>query len=126
MWLGQSALERIRELEASLKDSVPGDVYRASLARIAELERRVDWQSDMLLRRGGSMPVPELKSEGVEPPPPEPPAFTETRMAQAEAVVEYGRAHDLGRQQIEEALRVSVPGITEEAITEAVNRGRVM
>lgn len=125
MWLGQSALERIRELELALKESVSRDVYERSLARIAELERRNDWAMDMLLRRGGSLPVPELKPEGASPPQPEPPAFTETQMAQAEAVVEEGRRLDMGRQEIENALRVSVPGITEDAIAQAIS-GRVM
>jgi hypothetical protein len=125
MWLSQSALDRIRELELALRESVSRDVYERSLARIAELERRNDWAMSMLLRRAGSLPVPDVPTEAALPPQTDVPAFTETQMAQAEAVVEYAREHDLGRQETEQALRTSIPGITEEAIAQAI-AGRVM
>jgi hypothetical protein len=125
MWMSQSAIERIRELEALLRDSVPGEVYKASLARIAELERRVDWQSDVILLKAGRQPLPPEKSQGAPEAQAEVPAITETQLAQAEAVVEEARRLDMGRQETEQALRTSIPGITEEAIAAAIS-GRVM
>ena len=105
---------RVDKLEAML------EVERAENRRV---ERH--W-GDMILRRGGSLPVPAAVSEAAPPPRPEPPVLTETQMAQAEAVVEYGRAQGFGRQQIEDAVRVSVPGITNEAIAAAISQGSVM
>lgn len=136
MWLSRSALERIRELELALRDSVPGDVYRASLARTAEVEGRLDeerkeharqvrWFSSMLLRRAGSMalpPTPEEKAEAVKNEPP--PVPSDTAIAQAEAIFAEGKRVDAGHEQILEALR-AVPGMTEEAVA-AVMSGRVM
>jgi len=42
----------------------------ASATRISELERRVDWQADMLLRRAQTFPVPPKEEENKVPTPP--------------------------------------------------------
>ena len=123
MWVSQSALERIRELELALRESVSREVYEASLARIAELERRNDWAMDMLLRRGQSYPVPPLQPEGPQPEP-EPPAPSDTALAQAEAIVAEGKRLKMGREEIEQAITLQT-GLTGQDLA-AVMSGRVM
>jgi hypothetical protein len=136
MWLSPAAVTRIRELELALRESVPREVYQASLARIAELERReaatlaeharqLRWYGSMLLRRAGSMalpPTPEEKAEAQQHV--EPPAVSETQIAQAEAIVEEGYRVNASREEIEKAVRESVPGITEDVIAEALRRDK--
>jgi hypothetical protein len=66
-FIPQAALDRIRELEQQLAaERVMYETWRAAVearhqSRVTALERRVDWQSDMLLRRGESFPLPVLK-----------------------------------------------------------------
>lgn len=118
MWLSESTLQRIRELEQRLMDSVPRAVYDVSLARIAELERRVDWQSDMLLRRGQTLPLPPVRGEEK---PPEPPARlpSDTDIAKAEAIRQAGQAMNKSKQEIGEAIRQQL-GWTEEDLARAI------
>lgn len=122
MWLSQSALDRIRELELALRDSVPGDVYERSLARIADLERRVDWQSDMLLRRGQTYPLPAVKAEGEKPAQVQP-AIPETAIWQAEAIRQAGKEANASQEEIETAIREQT-GYSARELAEAA--GRVM
>jgi len=166
MWLSQSALDRIRELELALKESVSREVYQASLARIAELERQttdlhvlyqaeresvesrllgriaeveerldaqraeharqVRWLVSMRLRRAGSLPLPatpEEKAEAKQDEKPLPPS--DVSLGQIEAIVVEGKRLGMGREQIEQAVRDAVPGVTEETIAAALS-GRVM
>lgn len=92
MWLSEKAIERIRDLEGQLRDSVARVVYDAALARIdvereaaktreaalvlriAALEqhntderlehaRQMRWYVGMLARRAGSFPAPPSPQE---------------------------------------------------------------
>jgi hypothetical protein len=116
-----AALTRIAELERRLNESVPGVVYTAALTRIAELERRVDWQSDMLLRRGQSMPLPAV-IEREQKPEPTLPSITESDIAKYEAIREEGRRLGLGPDEIREGVRAAT-GWDENDIARAIQNG---
>lgn len=122
MWLSKDAIGRIRELEALLRDSVPRAVYDAALKRIAEQERRIDWQCDMLLRRGQSIPLPPLPDE--KPQSDEKPALSEADRVRAQAVIDHGLS--IGKQQTEitEAVQSLHLGLDEAAIAAAINASR--
>lgn len=109
-WLSKAGLERIRELEQRLLESVPRADYDKALARIADLEKRVDWQADMLLRRGGSLPLPQ-KSEA-PPTEAQPATPDEADVARAQAIVDEGRRLNLQQDEILAGVRDAVPSIS--------------
>jgi hypothetical protein len=118
MWLSEAAVQRIRELELRLQASVPRADHESALARIADLERRCDWQCDMLLRRGQSMPLPPVKGE----PPPEQPTInriSESDIAKAEAIRAEGVRLGAQGDEIEAAVRRAT-GWSYEEIAKAV------
>jgi hypothetical protein len=117
-WVTDSSLERIRELEAALADSVPLAVYTQALDRITDLERRVDWQSDMLLRRGGTMPLPDPPSPSATAEP-TPLPISDFDIARAEGVREEGRRLGLSQQDIAEGVRLAT-GWSEQDIARAI------
>lgn len=118
MWLSPSAVERIRELEALLRDSVPLKVYEAAQVRIKELEKRVDWSADMLLRRGQSLPLSAKPEE--QPKPKVEPRISEADRAKAMVVIEQGKALNLPETEITEAVQRTVSGWTEADIAAAI------
>lgn len=120
MWISQSSLERIRELEKRLEESVPRAVYTEALTRITELERRVDWQADMLLRRGKTLPLPEKQPEQPTDEPQPIAQVTETVIAQRDAIVAEGRRRGASQREIEEAVRLST-GWDESDIHQAIH-----
>jgi len=119
MWLPQAALGRIRELEAQLRDSVPRAVYDAALTRISEQERRIDWQCDMLLRRGQSLPLPLPPEE--KPKPELQPQVSETDRVKAQVVIDQGKALNLPETDITEAVKSLGLGWTEADIAAAIH-----
>lgn len=119
MWVSQSSLERIRELELKLADSVPRGVYGDALKRISDLERRVDWQSDMLLRRGQSLPLPPVTSETDDKPTPMP-QIDDTVISKAEAIRAEGRRVGAQKDEIEAAIKQQT-GWSEADIARAIS-----
>lgn len=125
MWLPESALIRIRELEAHLRDSVPRWLYDAALVRIATQERRIDWQCDMLLRRGQSYPLPPdpaiVKAETEKARTAILQQASESDKEKVRVVIEQGTAMGLPQQEIVEAVKQTVPYWTEADISKAIN-----
>src|SRR5688572_7421922 len=118
MWVTERALERIRELEAQVRESVPKNVYDSLLARIAEQERRIDWQSDMLLRASQSLPLPPAREKAK--PEPEP-RISDGDREKARVVIEQGKALGLPTQEIIEAVQRTVGNWTEADVAAAIN-----
>lgn len=111
---------RVPELEAQLRDSVPRAVYTEALARIAALEGRVDWQADMLLRRGETYPMPPKKADTPQPAPQPEPSINEIDRAKLEAVIRAGANMGLPQQEIVEAVGRQFQGVTEQEIAAAI------
>lgn len=117
-WISGASLSRIRELEDALKDSVPRAIHDVALARIDELNRRVDWQCDMLLRSSQSLPLPpKAEPRKVEVQP----RISENDKAKARVVIEQGKLMNLPEQEIVEAVQSVVSGWTEADIAAAIN-----
>jgi hypothetical protein len=91
-WLPQSAIDRIAALESqSAAERESHARERAEVAgryeaRVRELERRVDWQADMLLRKAEIFPLPKLKVEGTPEPQSVPRPLSPTVLAKYEAI----------------------------------------
>jgi hypothetical protein len=111
MWVSKSEVEylreRVRELEAALKDE------RAENRRV---ERHY---GDMLLRRAGTFPVPPLVSTPPEQAEPAAPPVTDSDIAKYEAVKEEGLRMGMGQQEIADAVRAST-GWSEQDIARAI------
>lgn len=111
MWVSRGEYDRlwdrIRDLESDLKDE-----------RAAN-RRREEWAIDMLMRRGGTFPVPPLKSEQTERPTPAR-QITETDLAKAEALRQEGQRLGRSPDEINKAIELET-GWTEEVIAKAIN-----
>jgi hypothetical protein len=116
VWISEDALLRIRELESKLAESVPVAVYNRLLERVSELEKRNEWQADMLLRRGQTFPMPKDAPQHVEPQPQFP---DETVIAQAEVIRAEGKRMGKQPDEIDEAIKLQT-GWTEADIAEAI------
>lgn len=121
-WISDSARERIRELESLLRDSVSRAVYTEALTRISDLEKRNNWQADMLLRRGGTYPLPAEKTEPVAQPQMVR-QVTDTDIAKAEAIRQAGLEAGAKKQVIEQAIKTET-GWDEADIDRAINGQR--
>lgn len=122
MWLSKDAVTRIQELEALLRDSVPLAVYQLALDRIAEQERRIDWQSDMLLRRGQSLPLPPLPAEKFLTD--EKPVVSDADRVRVRAVIAEGLRQGLPQTAITEAVQSLHLNWNEADIAAAINASR--
>jgi hypothetical protein len=118
-FVSSASMERIRELENLLRESVPVSLYNQAQARIAVLERRVDWQADMLLRRGQSLPLPPEREEKPKDSD-APPTLSESELAWAQTVIDEGKRLGRSAEEIEDALRQSVGNVTERDIARAI------
>lgn len=114
MWVRQADYDWLKERIETLETLLANE--RAENRRV---ERH--W-GDMILRRGGSLPVPPLPVE--KPPTDEKPALSESDRVKVQAVVQHGRSMNLPQTEITEAVQGLHLGLTEAEITAAINASR--